>query len=791
MTNCEPLERPPIVLAPHRRHSSSVEIEMKDTEVNPFITQTLHLFLKWATQSHPSDVVFTAQNLVEGVGLVELLVSFSNDHFGDLLDRLSTNSDETGSGLIRKVELIREQLRSFYAEKSPRPLDEATSFLAPASEIDEDSLMRLMIVVYGVAVSLNHMSAEKFEHMLKASNTEVYRFTKQMVKEFTAQLSENSSLDTTQETDDLKSKLKQSRIEIAHLRDENERLESQLSNKENELTNYAKINAMRQEAEMKMQRWKQLQEELRNAEEHCSKFECQVSELDNRVYLLSSELDKTRETLKATKDELREVRDNKATLEHRLSLSNARAEEMERKFVRLQEETKDKPSGRDHAALMERYSTMLDRNSELEQQCQALESYKMLLESHKAQLEQVKSEKELVLTDLYAEQQRNRELKSRLSEIEDAKLSSRIENAEQVTSTGELVNLKVEVSNLQLEKKGLKEELARSEANIESERERSGVVLAQVQMESEQLALKHETLQNEFVRQKQELDSLLQKRMTPETSVETPVKTPTLTIVCVIMSRPALNSLRGLLTRPETEVRFTNRVSQLKSIRTVDEGVPRKEEQQRRLIRSFRSLRHRLAQEEATFQPGDSAVLVPLIELSEDQQPWVLFTQRSFHMRSHRGEVSFPGGRMDENETPEQAAFREAEEEIGLHFDDIRLWGRLPSLLTRHNKNVVTPVVGLIAERALKKLVIDTEEVQSIFIAPLAELAQSQSYTAFRVASHLYRMPVYHSEQFRLLKTNEQAIQASPPFHRIWGLSGGILAELLAVLFDDHELEEM
>ncbi|KAI6179041.1 hypothetical protein M3Y98_00567400 [Aphelenchoides besseyi] len=161
MTNCGSLECLPNVLAPHRQHSSSVEIE--------------------ATRIHPSDVVFTVQNLVEGVALAELLVSFSIHHFGDLLDHLSTNSDETGSGLIRKVELIREQLRLFYADKSARPLDEATSFLAPASEIverDEDSLMRLMIVIYGVAAYLNHTSAANFEQLLNASNIEVHQFTK-------------------------------------------------------------------------------------------------------------------------------------------------------------------------------------------------------------------------------------------------------------------------------------------------------------------------------------------------------------------------------------------------------------------------------------------------------------------------------------------------------------------------------------------------------------------------------------------------------------------------------------
>ncbi|KAI6221529.1 hypothetical protein M3Y95_00971500 [Aphelenchoides besseyi] len=527
MTNCESAERRARVLPPHRRRLLSVE--MKDTENNRLITQTLHLFLKWATRIHPSDVELTAQNLIEGVALAELLVSFSNDHFGDLLDHLSTNSDETGSGLIRKVELIREQLRLFYADKSARPLDEATSFLAPASEIverDEDSLMRLMIVIYGVAASLNHMSNKDFAELLESSSTEIQQFTNEMVKEFASELSGNGRADTTQENNELRSKLKQSRIEVANLKDEKAKLEFELSNKEIELTKYAEMNAMSQEVEMKLERLEQVQEQLRIAEDHCSKLEIRVGELTAREDTLSKELAKMRETLKSTEDELREVRDNKAAVEHRLSISTARAGEMEQKFARLQESTKEKPSERDHAALKDRYSKMLKRNSELEQQCQSLDSYKMLLESHKAQLEQVKSEKELVLNDLYTEQERSRELKLRLREMENAKLSTRTENAEPVTPTSlhdelsktssfdygdineEMVNLKVEVSSLQSEKKGLQEELARTKAHVESEKERSGAVLAQARLESEQLALKHETLQNEFMRQKQELDSV-------------------------------------------------------------------------------------------------------------------------------------------------------------------------------------------------------------------------------------------------------------------------------------------
>ncbi|KAI6238016.1 hypothetical protein M3Y99_00728500 [Aphelenchoides fujianensis] len=472
-----------------------------------------------ATRSHPSDVELTAENLVEGVALVELLVSFASDHFGDLLDRLSNDLDDSRAGVIRKFELVRDQLGSFYADKSARPLDEATSFLAPAAEIvsgDEDSLMRLMIVVYGVAASTNHMSTKEFNELLTASSPEVQQFTNEMVREFASELSGNGRSDSTQENVDLRSKLKQTRLEIAQLKDDKSKLEYELSQKEIELTKYAEMHAMSQEVEMKAERLEHVQDQLRIAEDHCSKLELRVGELSGREETLTKE----REALKSVEEELREARDNKAALEHRLSIATARSNEMEQKFARLQESSSQKPSERDHAALKDRYQKMLKRNSELEQQCQSLESYKMLLDSHKAQLEQVKAEKEGVLNELYTEQERSRELKGRLKEVESARLSVQAETSEPVTPTSlhdelsktgsfDYGNVKSPASNS--EKKRMEEELSRTHAHVQSEKERSGALLAQVRLESEQLALKHETLQNEFMRQKQELDSAVGK----------------------------------------------------------------------------------------------------------------------------------------------------------------------------------------------------------------------------------------------------------------------------------------
>lgn len=111
-----------------------------------------------------------------------------------------------------------------------------------------------------------------------------------------------------------------------------------------------------------------------------------------------------------------------------------------------------------------------------------------------------------------------------------------------------------------------------------------------------------------------------------------------------------------------------------------------------------------------------AAVLVPLVMRPE---PTVLLTLRSARLKSHSGQVSFPGGRMEEGETPEDAALREAEEEVGLHRSLPELVGRLPSLLTGTGF-AVTPVVALL--RPPFALRPDPGEVEEPFEYPLARL---------------------------------------------------------------------
>jgi 8-oxo-dGTP pyrophosphatase MutT (NUDIX family) len=91
-----------------------------------------------------------------------------------------------------------------------------------------------------------------------------------------------------------------------------------------------------------------------------------------------------------------------------------------------------------------------------------------------------------------------------------------------------------------------------------------------------------------------------------------------------------------------------------------------------------------------------AAVLVPLIW--ENDEWHILYTRRTDRVESHKGQVSFPGGACDEGETtPEQTALREAEEEIGLNPQHVKVLGRLANMITISNFRV-TPVVGVITK---------------------------------------------------------------------------------------------
>lgn len=117
----------------------------------------------------------------------------------------------------------------------------------------------------------------------------------------------------------------------------------------------------------------------------------------------------------------------------------------------------------------------------------------------------------------------------------------------------------------------------------------------------------------------------------------------------------------------------------------------------------------------------DAAVLIPII--GEDQ-PSLLFTVRTETLRSHKGQISFPGGSIDpQDASPRAAALREAEEEIGLEPASVRVLGELDSLKTFVSGYVVTPVIGLIA--SVQRLRPNPAEVAQVLQVPVSELTDA------------------------------------------------------------------
>ena len=114
-----------------------------------------------------------------------------------------------------------------------------------------------------------------------------------------------------------------------------------------------------------------------------------------------------------------------------------------------------------------------------------------------------------------------------------------------------------------------------------------------------------------------------------------------------------------------------------------------------------------------------AAVLVPLYK--ENDGWYVLFTRRTDSVEDHRGQVSFPGGLIEtQDESPEQAALREAEEEIGIQAEDVQILGTMASFPTI-TQFIISPVVGTIPWPY--PLHLNPEEVAAVFGVPIVWLA--------------------------------------------------------------------
>jgi len=153
-----------------------------------------------------------------------------------------------------------------------------------------------------------------------------------------------------------------------------------------------------------------------------------------------------------------------------------------------------------------------------------------------------------------------------------------------------------------------------------------------------------------------------------------------------------------------------------------------------------------------------AAVLVPVVD---HEEPTVLLTQRAQHLPDHAGQVSFPGGKIDERDaSPCESALREAEEEIGLGRAHVTPIGYLDLYLTTLGYRIV-PVIARIKPGFTLRL--NTAEVDAVFEVPLAFLMDQ---------NNLQR----HARDWQGMTRHYYAITFGERY--IWGVTAGILRNL-------------
>lgn len=161
----------------------------------------------------------------------------------------------------------------------------------------------------------------------------------------------------------------------------------------------------------------------------------------------------------------------------------------------------------------------------------------------------------------------------------------------------------------------------------------------------------------------------------------------------------------------------------------------------------------------------EAGILVPVT--NNPGRPEIVFTLRSANLKTHRGQVAFPGGKRDpEDQSLAATALRETHEEIGLPPDQVHIVAPLSQVMSRYGI-LVTPYVGVVPDQY--PMSANPAEIESIFQVPIDYFLEDQRERtdALSFLNQTFYVPCYRWERYQ-----------------IWGLSAVVLVDFLNAVYD-------
>jgi len=162
-----------------------------------------------------------------------------------------------------------------------------------------------------------------------------------------------------------------------------------------------------------------------------------------------------------------------------------------------------------------------------------------------------------------------------------------------------------------------------------------------------------------------------------------------------------------------------------------------------------------------------ASVLIAILNYGKFiESPEVIYTQRSSHLSTHSGEVSFPGGKAEKDDSNLYGtALRESNEEMGLKSENVTELGKLDYLISRHKVEVNPFVASVDKPQTLEP----NEEIQDIFTVPLDFLLDPNNIERERIErqGNVWQVPTWNIKN-----------------QKIWGLTAMITVNFLNVCFD-------